>query len=587
MRTDWNLDNIYTSVNSEEFKKDFEKYKNIVAAFNDWCKDNLKNTEKAKEKLEKYIELKNEVMSYDRLIMYANLVQSTDTTNEAVAKAIDALEGAQAETSYQDTTIVDFVKELDNLEEIINSSNILKEHSFYLSEIKAKGSHTLSPKEEAVISKMKNTGSLLWEKQWNQLSSTLTVSYNNEEIPLSAARNLAYDKSAEIRKRAYEAEIKAYSKIEQPAAFCMNGIKGEVITVAEMHNYKSPLDMTLFDSRIDGKILDAMFSAVNERLGKLQEYFLIKAKALGHKGALPFYDLFAPVAESDKSYTVEEARDFVLKCFYGFSNDLGDFAKSAFDKCWLDLMPKKGKVGGAYCETIHSIGESRILANFGGAFDDVITIAHELGHAFHNTRLFHLSEINSFYPMPVAETASTFCESIVVNEALKSASDNEKIIILENDIMGLTQCIVDIYSRFLFEDSVFKARKEGILSSEELNGLMLDAQKRAYGKGLDENCLHKYMWVCKPHYYDADFNYYNFPYAFGALLSKGLYSLYKKMGNDFLPLYDKFLASSSTRPLADVAGIAGIDLYSRDFWLTGIDNVIAEIDELKKMLYNR
>ncbi len=584
MKTDWNLDNIYTSVTSEKFKNDFEKYKKLIEELNKWCCDNFINTENAKEKLEKYIELKNEVMSYDRLIMYANLVQSTDTTNETVAKAIDALEGAQAETSYQDTAIVDFVKEIDNLEEIIKCSDVLKAHSFYLSQIKAKGNHTLSPKEEAVISKMKNTGSLLWEKQWNQLSSTLTVSYNNEEIPLSSARNLAYDKSAEVRKKAYEAEIKSYGKIEQPAAFCMNGIKGEVITVAEMRNYNSPLDMTLSDSRIDDKILNAMFGAVNERLDKLQEYFLIKARALGHKGALPFYDLFAPVGESEKSYTVEEARDFVLKCFYGFSQDLGDFAKTAFDRCWLDLMPKKGKVGGAYCETIHSIGESRILANFGGAFDDVITIAHELGHAFHNTRLFHLSEINSFYPMPIAETASTFCESIVVNEALKAAPDNEKIIILENDIMGLTQCIVDIYSRFLFEDSVFKARKEGTLSSEELNNLMLDAQKKAYGKGLDENCLHKYMWVCKPHYYDADFNYYNFPYAFGALLSKGLYSLYVKMGKDFLPLYDKFLAASSTMALADVAKIAGIDIYSREFWLTGIDAVIYEIDELKKML---
>ena len=249
-------------------------------------------------------------------------------------------------------------------------------------------------------------------------------------------------------------------------------------------------------------------------------------------------------------------------------------------------MPKKGKVGGAYCETIHSIGESRILANFGGAFDDVITIAHELGHAFHNTRLFNLSELNSFYPMPIAETASTFCESIVVNEALKDAEENEKINILENDIMGLTQCIVDIYSRFLFEDSVFNARKDGTLSCEELNNMMIKAQKKAYGKGLDENCLHKYMWVCKPHYYDADFNYYNFPYAFGALLSKGLYSLYKKTGNDFLSLYDKLLSASSTMPLYKVAEIAGINLYSREFWLTGLEQIITEIDELKKMVYN-
>lgn len=585
MNTDWDISNIYTSVKSKEFKEDFEKYKKLINDLNDWCCENLKNTENCGEKLKKYINMKNELMSYEKLILYVNLAQSTDTANEELSKAVNLLEIAEAEMSYQDTAIIEFVKKIENIDNVIEENDVLREHRFYINEIKNKGEHTLSAKEEAVISKMKNTGSLLWEKQWNRLSSNLTADYKGKEIPLSEVRNLAYDKSKEVRKAAYEAEIKAYGKIEQSCAFCMNGIKGEVITLAEMRGYKSPLDMTLRESRIDEKILEAMFSAVREKLDKLQEYFLIKSKALGNKGALPFYDLFAPVVKSDKVYSVEEARDFVLKCFYGFSDDLGDFAKSAFEKRWLDLMPKKGKVGGAYCETIHSMKESRILANFGGAFDDVITIAHELGHGFHNTRLFNLTEINSFYPMPIAETASTFCESIVVNEALKYAEGNEKINILENDIMGLTQCVVDIYSRFLFEDAVFKKRKEGMLSSDELSALMTEAQKEAYGKGLDENCMHKYMWVCKPHYYDGEFNYYNFPYAFGALLSKGLYSLYKNMGKDFLPLYDRFLGASSTMNLADVAKMADIDIYSRDFWLTGLEEIIREIDELKEMLY--
>ena len=584
MNTDWNLDNIYKSVNSEEFKRDTKEYKKAVEDFNNWCKINLVTTDNAQNKLEKYIVLKNKVMSYNKLIIYANLAQTTDTTNSEISKAIDIIEGIESETSYQNTAIVDFVKNIDNLDQLIENSSLLKEHSFYLSEIKNKGNYTLSSAEEAIISKMKNTGSLLWEKQWNQLTSTLMVDYNNEEIPLSQARNLAYDKSDKVRKSAYEAELKAYSKIENPVAFCMNGIKGEVITLSNMRGYKSPLDMTLIESRIDNDILRAMFGAIEESLDKLQNYFIIKARALGHKGALPFYDLFAPVVKSHKEYTVDEAKEFVLKCFYSFSEDLGNFAKLAFENRWLDIMPKKGKVGGAYCETIHSISESRILLNFGGAFDDVVTMAHELGHAFHNTKLFNLSEINSFYPMPIAETASTFCESIVVNEALKLADENEKINILENDIMGLTQCIVDIYSRFLFEDSVFNCRKNGTLSVNELNDLMMSAQKKAYGKGLDEKYLHKYMWICKPHYYDSEFNYYNFPYAFGALLSKGLYSLYKKMGKDFLNLYDNFLSLSSTMLLSDVAKIAEIELYSKEFWLTGINQIINEIDQFDKMV---
>lgn len=581
----WNISNIYPSVSSEEFKEDTKRYESLIKDLNEWCLENFKSRDNAKEKLEKYINMKNEILSYSKLLLYVNLAQSVDTTNDEIAKAANLIETIEAETACQDAAFAEFVKGMENIDDIIKTSSILEEHRFYLKEIKEKSEHILSTAEEAVISRMKNTGSLLWEKQWNQLSSTLTACYEGREIPLSDVRNLAYDRSEKVRKAAYEAELKAYSKIEQPCAFCMNGIKGEVITLSDMRGYSSPLDMTLKESRIDRDILDAMLSAIEESLNKLQEYFIIKSRALGNKGPLPYYDLFAPLGENSRVYSPEEARDIVLRCFYGFSEELGDFAKSAFEKKWLDIMPAKGKAGGAYCESIHSMKESRILLNFGGSFDDVVTIAHELGHGFHNTRLFKLSELNAFYPMPIAETASTFCESIVVNEAMKSADDSEKINILENDIMGLTQCVVDIYSRFLFEDSVFNKRKEGTLSCDELSALMTDAQKKAYGKGLDEKYMHKYMWVCKPHYYDGEFNYYNFPYAFGALLSKGLYSLYKKEGKAFIPLYDKMLEASSTMKLSDVAKIAGIDIYSREFWMTGLEEITGEIDELKKMLY--
>jgi oligoendopeptidase F len=338
--------------------------------------------------------------------------------------------------------------------------------------------------------------------------------------------------------------------------------------------------MTLAESRIDKDILGAMWDAVKSRLPQLQKYFIKKAKILGHKGALPFYDLFAPVGE-DMKYTLEEARDFVIESFYGFDKALGDFAKKAFDNQWIDLMPSEGKVGGAFCEAIHPIKQSRVMTNFGGTFNDVVTIAHELGHAFHDTMLYDSSEINSFYPMPIAETASTFCEAVVINAALKNADENRLRVIIDNDLMGLTQSVVDIYSRFLFEDEVFKRRENGSLSANELNDIMLWAQKKAYGEGLDKDVLNSGMWGCKPHYYDADFNYYNFPYAFGVLLSKSLYAMYQKEGKDFVPLYYKLLSVSSVMPLAGVAKTAECDLYDKEFWCKGIDLITEEIEMLK------
>ncbi|MGN1318041.1 MAG: M3 family oligoendopeptidase [Lachnospirales bacterium] len=580
MNTKWKLDNIYKSVESEEFKKDISLYKEEIKNLNNWCDINFKNYGDVVNTLEEYIVRKNKLQSYEKLGMYVALALSVDTTNEKLLKTNDIIEEIEGDISYHETLAVMYIKEIGDINIIIEKSPILKEHKYFIKTQRELSKHTLSPKEEGVISKMRATGSSMWQKMWEQLTSNLLIQFNSKKEPLSKIRNYAYSEDKNIRKSAYLAELEGYKSIEVPVSFCLNGIKGEVITTSKLKGYKSPLEMTLFESRIDNDILKAMFDAIDEKLPDLRKYFYKKAELLGYGKSLPFYELFAPVGKSNLSYTIEEARDFVINSFYGFSKDLGDFAKYAFENNWLDLMPNEGKVGGAFCETIHSIKESRILTNFGGTFNDVVTIAHELGHAFHNTRLFNNTELNSFYPMPIAETASTFCETIIINEALKTASPEDKQIIIENDLQGLTQCIVDIYSRFLFEDSVFKKRAEGSLSLNELKNIMEDAQLKSYGDGLDKNYLHNDMWVCKPHYYDADFNYYNFPYAFGALLSKGLYGIYKEIGKDFIPLYDKFLAESSKNDLADVAKIAGIDLYSKDFWKKGLEIIINEIDEM-------
>lgn len=580
MNTKWNLDNIYTSVSSEEFKRDIKEYENGIANLNKWCDNNFTSYENITKTMEEYIIMKNRLQVYEKLGMYVSLALSADTSNSELLKANDVIEEIEGNISYHETKFIMYIKAIENIDSIISLSPVLKEHQFFIKEQSALSKHTLSPEEEAIIAKMKSTGSSMWQKMWEQLTSGLMIEFKGKKEPLSSIRNYAYSSDKDTRKFAYEAEMKGYEKIELPVSFCLNGIKGEVITLSKLRGYSSPLEMTLSESRIDSRILNAMFSAIEDSLLDLRKYFYKKAQILGYEKSLPFYELFAPVGNTEMNYTIEEARDFVIKCFYGFSRDLGNFAKYAFDNCWLDLMPNKGKVGGAFCETIHSIKESRILTNFGGTFNDVVTIAHELGHAFHNTRLFDNTELNSFYPMPIAETASTFCESIVINEALKTASAEEKQMIIENDLQGLTQCIIDIYSRFLFEDSVFNKRAKGSLSVDELKSLMEYAQLKAYGDGLDKNCLHNDMWVCKPHYYDADFNYYNFPYAFGALLSKGLYAIYMEMGEEFIPLYDKFLSATSKNSLANVAKIAGIDLYSKDFWKKGLEIIINEIDEM-------
>ena len=310
-----------------------------------------------------------------------------------------------------------------------------------------------------------------------------------------------------------------------------------------------------------------------------QGYYRKKAELLEHDNGLPFYDLFAPIGNSNMKFTFEEARDYIVKNFYTFSDRLAQYADSAFEKRWIDAEQREGKRGGAFCSSIFAIGECRILSNFNGSFSSMITLAHELGHGYHGHCLKEESILNCTYSMPIAETASIFCETIVMNAALKDATPDQAFTILESSISDAGQVIVDIYSRFLFESALFDIRKDHALSVDELKELMIKSQKQAYGNGLDHNYLHPYMWINKPHYYSADRNYYNFPYAFGLLFAKGVYSEYLKRGDEFVPEYDKLLNATGRNNVSDVAEMVGIDVRSIDFWRSSLNLIRKDIEK--------
>ena len=429
---------------------------------------------------------------------------------------------------------------------------------------------------------MKNTGSSSWMKLRDLLTSSLKIDIElngeKKQLPLTVIRNMAYDKDEQIRKKAYEAEINSYKKIEDAVAACLNGIKGEVITICKMRGYKSPLEQSLLNSRMDRETLDAMLSAMKESFPSFRRYFKKKGELLQKDNGMTFYDLFAPIGNADMDFPYEKGQNFVYENFKTFSNSLADYAKQAFDNNWIDVKPREGKVGGAFCHNIHAIGESRFMLNYGDKFSDVITLAHELGHGYHGQCLTNESILNSDYPMPIAETASTFCETIVKKAAIKFASKEEAFSILESEISDCAQVIVDIYSRFFFESELFKNRENASLSVEELNSLMLAAQKESYGDALDERYLHPYMWICKPHYYDSEYNFYNFPYAFGLLFAKGLYAKYLKTGKDFAKDYDRLLSLTGKMRLYDVAKLVDIDIHDIEFWRSSLKAVEEDIN---------
>ena len=584
----WSLNELYRSFDCKEFKKDIDLFENSIEHIKKWTIENCNSSSDPKEKIEAYINFENEFSELvNKLYNYAELALSVDTKNEIANKISEKLAYKLAELAKPSTIFSKWLNSIENLESLIENSVLMKEHSYYIMDLVKNAKYLLSDTEEELMAKMKNSGSNAWSKLQNTLTSTLLVDINingeDKKLPLSMVRNMAYDKDNNLRKNAYESELKAYEKIAESSAACINGIKGEVITLSTARGYESPLHNTLENSRMDKETLDAMLSAMMESLPSFEKYFRKKAELLGYSEGLPFYELFAPMGEVNMHFSYEEARKFIVKNFATFSDKLANYADNAFLNNWIDAEPREGKLGGAFCANLHSIRESRILSNFTGNFSDVSTLAHELGHGYHGLCLTEESALNSDYPMPIAETASIFCETIISNAALKNASKEEAFAILENDISGNAQVIVDILSRYLFETELIKRRENSSLPVNELKEIMLESQKKAYGIGLDHNFLHPYMWVCKPHYYDASSNFYNFPYAFGLLFSKGLYAEYLKRGDSFVKEYDILLSATGKNNLVQVAKMMDVDIHSIDFWRSSLNLIAEDIEKFVNM----
>ena len=571
MSTEWSLKEIYPSFESEEFQRDFERFSNFREVFNGLTlEDNLESIKAAIAALEEFSVLSN------RLGNYINLTLTANTTDETANKYRTLFGNAYASLNSAYTKVYKFI---GSVETDITSDEDLKDYEFYFAEAKQQYKHLLSDELEDVIAKFSISGGDGWEQLFEAMTSGVEGEFKGEKVTLSEIRNMAYDADAAVRKEAYETELKMYDTIKEPIAFALNNIKQQVLTETSLRGFESPLAQTLEASRMSRETLDALLEAIREYLPQFRAYLKHKASLLGHENGLPFYDLFAPIGESSRRFTIEESKEFLLENFKGFSQDLADMTKEAYENNYIDFLPRKGKVGGAFCSNLPFIKQSRILTNFSGSLSDVVTIAHELGHAYHGLHIENHRVLNQEYSMPVAETASTFNENIVMNTVISEASDAEKVALLESQLQDTTQIIVDIYSRYLFESAVFENREKSFMFSKDLEQLMLDAQKEAYGDGLDPDAMHPYMWACKPHYYSSGLSFYNFPYAFGGLFSKGLYAIYQEQPEGFVEKYQELLRATTVTSAEDTAKVLGVDVTDSAFWKKALAQVADNIEQ--------
>ena len=572
----WNLDVIYRGFDDPAFAADMEKLEKLVKDYAAFAGELDRQT--PLDGLKKGIALEEALTELTaKLGEYASLRQSVNTRDaEAGSRLGQVMQRISGAAGVQ-AAWREWVSKIPDLMTLVAGDETLKDYTFLFESLLRNSTHLLGSLGEQISAKLSMSGSSAWSDLQGYLTSTVPVSYNGGTTNLSAIRNLAYDSDPAVRKAAYEAELSCYDRIKDSVAFALNSIKLETISDCQLRGYGSPLDRTLEQSDMKRETLDAMLGAMEEYMPKFRQYLRAKGKALGHENGLPWYDLFAPMGKSAAQYTAEDAKRILVELFSTFDQELADMVAHAFDEEWIDFYPRDGKTGGAFCAGVECIGQSRILTNFDGTFGSIVTLAHELGHAFHNQCIRAHRPLNRDYSMPVAETASTFNECVVMAAAIRQAnSRDEELALIESQLQDVTQIICDIYSRYLFESMVLENREQQFMDADTLCGMMLKAQEQSYGDGLDPGFRHPYMWICKSHYYGATF--YNFPYAFGGLFARGLYAQYQREGAAFVPKYKKLLRTTTVATAEDVAQVAGIDLTDKEFWRGALQTVAQQID---------
>ena len=454
---------------------------------------------------------------------------------------------------------------------------VVADHEYALQRSARAAEHQMSESEEQLAAELGLTGGMAWARLHGDLTARLTSQVASGpdaglELPMTVLRSLATDPDPSRRAAAFEAEVEAWERASIPLAAALNSQKGETAALNRRRGWSDDLEPALFENGIDRPTLDAMTAEVTEALPDFQRFLRAKAGLLGVGPTMPWSGLIAPVNNDASGLEWSEAVERVTTAFTSYGDSLGRLARRAVGERWIDAEPRPGKAGGAFCMPVRD-DVSRILMTFDGSADATQTLAHEIGHAYHNVVLGSRTWLQRQTPRCLAETASIFCETLVV-EALLESPATDRLSVLDTDLSGATQVVVDIHSRYLFETELYRRRADGTLSVTELCDLMTKCQRDAYGDVVEP--LHPYMWAAKSHYFTP---FYNFPYTFGLLFGLGLYSRYREDPRAFHAGYDDLLGATGLASAVELGARFDLDITDRGFWRASLDVLRRRIDE--------
>ena len=515
---------------------------------------------------------------------YLYAANSADTADEVAAAKLSDLYELFAVAEVTAVRVKDRLGSID-VDDAVERSEVARAHEHFLRTTAIEAGHLMSMAEEELAAKLGSGAGTAWERLRDDVASTLKASFEldgeERERPISEIMNLVTHPDRDVRRRAYEVEGRLWKQAAVPMAASLNGIKNEAIVLSDRRGWADPLDIALHQNAIDRQVLDAMIAAMEQVYDDLRGHLRRKARMIGLE-RLAWYDLSAPLSADDATYTFDEARALLLDTVGRLSPRLDEMLHRAFDERWIDAEPRAGKYGGAYCTEIFPHG-SRILMNFDGSLAAVSTLAHELGHAFHDLCLAERTPLQRPLPMTLAETASMMLQHMLEDVLLERAADDGKLSILNSRLNDAASVLFDLRSRYEFERAVFAARRERALTVDEFDRMTLDAQGMAYGDAVDPELRAPFRWAARGHYYNVDLGYYNFPYQFGLLFGLGLYQRYLSDPARFAEPYERLLSRTGMASAVDLASEFGIDLRDEAFWSSSLDHIRADITRFAEL----
>ena len=587
----WSVSDVHESLTSRSFVDAMERIgaqvQRLESLFDELdirATDDARVDDATGRRVDRAVSAFNEtVAELEVLEAYVYATVSTDSRDETAQSSLSELDVLGSRVAPLLARLADFVDD-HGVEALATVSDEARDHHGPLTRLAARSAHQMSEVEEGLYAELSTTGSSAWGRLQADVTSQLTTDVElpsgTVRLPMPAVRGLASDADPLVRRAAYDAEMRAWPSVATACAAAMNAIKGEANTINRRREWNAPIDASLYANSVSRSTFDAMQSAVADALPDFRAWMRTKAALHGHTGGLPWWDLVAPLPVSARSVTWDESIDLVRSAFGEFSSSLGGLVDRAVDESWIDAPPREGKVGGAFCMSFVD-DRSLILLNWSGSLESTQTTAHELGHAYHNVQLAGRTALQKRLPMALAETASIFCETLVVEAGLERLTGLDRLALLDVDLQGSNQVVVDIHSRFLFETEVFARRQRRTLGVQELDEMMLDAQARAYGDGLDLDTRHPHMWVLKPHYYGSHF--YNWPYTYGLLFGLGLYARVRDDPDRFRAGYDDLLSRAGMNTAEELGQAFGLDVTDEAFWTASLDVLRARMDEYRTL----